>query len=401
MGSFASKGDTGEKGPQGLKGDTGPQGLKGDTGPQGPKGDTGTKGQDGVLSLDSLNATQFDRLLKSILDDSRSKGPTGPTGPAGPTGPKGDVGPASDLSIYAKLSQLNNLNPSTFSVNGTKTLPDGGGVQRTPNLSIFSNENTGRDFVIANVTDNIGGGDISINPRWGGNVKIGYDPYGLDGNTSKDTNVPSSRLAVKGDINASETLISKNINIGNNWMIKTDDKCILLNKIVNNADTNVYKICNDNTTTIIPRGTIISWSGDRNNIPGGWVLCEGQSLVVGGTTIQIPDLRGRFILGSNTDANKLADLSKYDIDSKGGAEKHTLSLEEMPKHKHNVKMLFKSDDGGGWPSGWENEGAGRFGIGDNYYGGSNNFLFREDEKGNNAPHNNMPPYYVLSYLYKL
>ena len=61
-----------------------------------------------------------------------------------------------------------------------------------------------QDFVIANVTGNIGGGDITFNPRWGGNVKIGYDPYGLDGNPSKDTNVPSSKLAVKGNINATD-----------------------------------------------------------------------------------------------------------------------------------------------------------------------------------------------------
>ena len=174
-------------------------------------------------------------------------------------------------------------------------------------------------------------------------------------------------------------------------MIKTDEKCILLNKIVNNTDANVYKICNDNTTTIIPRGTIIAWSGDRNNIPDGWVLCEGQSLIVGGTTIQIPDLRGRFILGANTDANKLTDLGKYDINSKGGAEKHTLTVEEIPAHSHKFIV------GGGS----RNDGDG-YGPKDGYPGGyDSGYSVKTYNSGGGSPHNNMPPYYVLSYLYKL
>ena len=188
------KGDTGPQGIQGVKGDTGPQGLqgaKGDTGPQGLQGATGDTGPTG------LQGAKWD------------------TWPQGLQGPSGTT---QDLSIYTKLSQLNNLNPTIFSINSNTSYPDGGGVQRTPNLSFFSNSVTGRDFVIANVTDGISGGDISINPRWGGNVKIGYDPYGLNVGPgySKDTNVPSSRLAVQGDINASENLIGNGIKIGTN-----------------------------------------------------------------------------------------------------------------------------------------------------------------------------------------
>ena len=80
-----------------------------------------------------------------------------------------------------------------------------------------------QDFVIANVTDYIGGGDILLNPRWGGNVKIGYDPYGLNSNPSKDENVPSSRLAVKGDISASENIIGNGLQVSSFDNVKSGD----------------------------------------------------------------------------------------------------------------------------------------------------------------------------------
>ncbi len=40
----------------------------------------------------------------------------------------------------------------------------------------------------------------------------------------------------------------------------------------------------------VPKGVIVMWSGKENEIPPGWVLCDGQY----GT----PDLRGRFIAGA-------------------------------------------------------------------------------------------------------
>jgi len=149
---------------------------------------------------------------------------------------------------YAKVNQNATFNDlaanSQFYVNSTKTYPDGGGVQRTPSLNIFSNASTNRDFVIANVTGGIGGGDITINPRWGGNVKIGYDPYGLDSNPSKDTNVPSSRLTVKGDINASDNLIAKGLKLGPNaeWNLSADANCLR----INGPEKTQYNLCKQN-----------------------------------------------------------------------------------------------------------------------------------------------------------
>jgi len=59
---------------------------------------------------------------------------------------------------------------------------------------------------------------------------------------------------------------------------------------------------------LIPVGTIVIWSGyvvgdaTHPGIPAGWHLCDGtQNLQIeggGGADIDIPDLRGRFILGA-------------------------------------------------------------------------------------------------------
>jgi hypothetical protein len=132
------------------------------------------------------------------------------------------------FALKTQLPNMNSINPTSFSVFGTKTIADQGGTQQTPNLSIFSNEKTGKDFVIQNMTSNIGGGDISINPRWGGNVIIGYDKYELNPSAGyqKDTNIPDKRLAVKGDISASENLISKGLQVNSFDNVKAGDKLL-------------------------------------------------------------------------------------------------------------------------------------------------------------------------------
>lgn len=42
----------------------------------------------------------------------------------------------------------------------------------------------------------------------------------------------------------------------------------------------------------VPSGTIVMWSGNAGNIPGGWTLCDGGN----GT----PNLRSRFVMGADT-----------------------------------------------------------------------------------------------------
>jgi microcystin-dependent protein len=63
----------------------------------------------------------------------------------------------------------------------------------------------------------------------------------------------------------------------------------------------------------VPVGTIVAFGGDQNNVPEGWLLCNGASVARasypqlydmigdawggGGASFNLPDLRGRFLRG--------------------------------------------------------------------------------------------------------
>ena len=118
-------------------------------------------------------------------------------------------------------------------------------------------------------------------------------------------------------------------------------------------------------SSIIPSGIIVAWSGNESNIPSGWVLCNGQN--------NTPDLRGRFILGVS---------DSHAVNSTGGEETHTLSINEMPSYNH-----LNATAG--------NSGAGlETGVGSIANG------YPTTSTGGNQPHNNMPPYYALCYIMK-
>ena len=124
-------------------------------------------------------------------------------------------------------------------------------------------------------------------------------------------------------------------------------------------------------SSIIPSGIIVAWSGNESNIPSGWVLCNGQN--------NTPDLRGRFILGVS---------DSHAVNSTGGEETHTLSVNEMPRHDHQLATE--------WVGGSADT---RFGI-DPIAGGKYQGNMGTNNSGGNQPHNNMPPYYALCYIMK-
>jgi hypothetical protein len=74
-----------------------------------------------------------------------------------------------------------------------------------------------------------------------------------------------------------------------------------------------------------PCGSIIMWHGKTEDIPVGWVVCDG----INGT----PDLRGRFVLGSGQGT----DLSMRDPQHPiGGNESVRLEVKHLPKHTHEI-----------------------------------------------------------------
>lgn len=156
------------------------------------------------------------------------------------------------------------------------------------------------------------------------------------------------------------------------------------------------------------KGIIMAFSGtfDSNGYPvnpdtnagdTGWHICDGTN----GT----PDLRGRFILGVS---------DSHAVGSTGGEESHVLTVKEMPSHRHRIALThsgFASNEPqsiyfikGENPNPIKNgmfsdrQPDGIYDDGGKSYYSDSQFL---DNTGGGAAHNNMPPYYTLSYIMKI
>jgi hypothetical protein len=145
---------------------------------------------------------------------------------------------------------------------------------------------------------------------------------------------------------------------------------------------------------LVPTGTIVMWSGDVEEIPEPWALCDGQN----GT----PDLRDKFIVGAG---------GKYATREEGGQEQVELAVDHLPEHTHPTSMgnagkhthSFAGSDGG-----WAFPIARRGDSRDKAQGsiktseaGGHTHTVQTTAVGGNQGHENRPPFYALCYIIKL
>jgi microcystin-dependent protein len=115
------------------------------------------------------------------------------------------------------------------------------------------------------------------------------------------------------------------------------------------------------------------WYGDPNSIPNGWEIFY--------------QMGGRFPVGAHhisTDEG----LTKYSFGDKGGEEKHTLTINEMPSHNHTANL-----GGDGFPDGSGDRG------GNYHYSGSGSQLATNNTGGGQS-HENRPPYLAIYFIKK-
>jgi hypothetical protein len=136
-----------------------------------------------------------------------------------------------------------------------------------------------------------------------------------------------------------------------------------------------------------PKGMILMFFGDDNQVPMGWQLCDGTN----GT----PDLRGRFPVGLNPNnpSMKSESVSIRDKGDVGGVEKASLEVKHLPKHKHSftASTTYNISTGSntirrGVDSTTEPHTT-------NPTGGS--------ETEDSEPHENMPPFVVVNFIMKM
>ncbi len=133
----------------------------------------------------------------------------------------------------------------------------------------------------------------------------------------------------------------------------------------------------------VPPGLIAEWAGAVTDIPNGWFLCDG--------TNNTPDLKGRFIASLDEGA---APGEFGSIGEIGGENDVTLTLNEMPNHKHDVSPigvdgLFTPPPGSSTTSGGSESRADV--LVDGVTG-------HTQADGVALPHNNVPLYYTLAYI---
>lgn len=148
--------------------------------------------------------------------------------------------------------------------------------------------------------------------------------------------------------------------------------------------------------------------------PNGWATCSGQLLAIsqnqalfsllgttyggdGRTTFQLPDLRGRAPIGFGQGPG----LTSRSWGSRGGAEAHTLTSNEMPSHNHVHRSSDNEGDsvspGGNFPATaeepvrpWSSSSSGN---------GMDPAVVANS--GGSQAHNNMQPYLTLYFVIAL
>ena len=129
------------------------------------------------------------------------------------------------------------------------------------------------------------------------------------------------------------------------YMSVSDGSIVYSDEKINTAPYAIY------AQNGVPTGSIIAYSGAEDDLPSGWLLCDGQSFpdneiyanlkkFLDGT--KVPDLRGQFLRGTGTyinDANKsgpnLNDFQEDEIKN----HTHTVSITTLPAgaHSHQLK----------------------------------------------------------------
>ena len=170
----------------------------------------------------------------------------------------------------------------------------------------------------------------------------------------------------------------------------------------NEPSSTYNKYATTNVSDEVPVGTIMMWHS--TTVPDGWLICNGSKFnssiypelynVLGSAVV--PDFSGRVptgvgILSTGSNMNTYDGYGSIEgsinilFKEKGGTPKHTLTIDEMPSHQHNV-----------WASkAWTGDGG---------MGGGNNAIDPQElwtsNAGGSLPHYIMQPYYGIYFIIK-
>ena len=171
-----------------------------------------------------------------------------------------------------------------------------------------------------------------------------------------------------------------------------------MNKMQDNIERAINAQVSGDT---LPIGTVLPYTNET--APENWLVCDGSELdrteynhlfaIIGttfgegdgSTTFNLPNIKGRTIVGLDAEDTDFNTIGKT-----LGEKTHTLTVEEMPSHRHAISTNINSL---------------RFGTDNSLtrgYQGTNEIKDEEQymkSTGGGKPHNNMPPYETVGYMW--
>ena len=158
------------------------------------------------------------------------------------------------------------------------------------------------------------------------------------------------------------------------------------------SDINVNATIHQYGYELLPKFSIVMFSGTIASIPAGWLLCNGQTATVNGVSVTPPDLRGRFVLSYGQGPLNFANTT---LGATGGEQNHTLSVTEMPSHDHDLYSINDDFNSSGTYSNYQKPSMAQFDS-----SGNITWTNAIESVGGGQAHNNMQPFLALSYIIK-
>lgn len=177
---------------------------------------------------------------------------------------------------------------------------------------------------------------------------------------------------------------------------------------------------------MLPAGMVIPYAGVASPDTNVWLLCDGQAVSRvtyavlfalisttwgtgdGSTTFNVPDLRGRTVIGMDNYAGGAADrVTHAQADILGGVEgteAHALTEAELDAHGHTITTDSKLGGITGVTTAQVDIGGGGGFVQALHTSGgaaAHTHAATSDDTGSNTAHENMSPYMAMGYLIKV